>query len=78
MTESARQLLDKALALSPDERAVFVLRLSESLDGPPDEGATAAWAEVVFRRVEEVRAGAAKLVSAQDAVNKARERIKRP
>ena len=78
MTKSAQQLLDKALALSSDERAVLALRLSESLDGPADEGAVAAWAAVVSRRVEEVRAGTASVVSAQEAVAKARDQIKRP
>jgi putative addiction module component (TIGR02574 family) len=78
MTEAAERLLHDALELSHDERAALALRLSESLDGPPDEGAEAAWANLIARRVQEVQAGTAKLVSAEAAVSRARERIKRP
>jgi len=78
MTEATQRVLDSALELSEEERALLTLRLAESLDGPLDEGAEAAWAKVISRRVAEVQAGTAKLVSAEDAIAKARERIKRP
>ena len=78
MTEAAQRLLHNALELSHDERATLVLRLSESLDGPPDAGAAAAWAKLIARRVQEVRAGTAKLVSAEEAISTAQERIKLP
>ena len=78
MTEAAQRLLHNALELSRDERAALVLRLSESLDGPPDEGAKAAWDKLIARRVQEVHAGTAKLVSAEEAISRAQARIKLP
>ncbi|MBL4846752.1 MAG: addiction module protein [Planctomycetes bacterium] len=74
MTEAAQRLLDDALELSHDERAALALRLSESLDRPPDEGAEAAWPRLISRRVQEVQAGTAKLVSAEEAISKAHSR----
>ena len=77
MTDAAQRLLEEALKLDPDERARFVLRLAESLDEPFDEDADAAWAKVIARRVEEVCAGTAKIVSVEEAVERARKRIER-
>ena len=78
MTEAGQRLFNEALKLSPTERAQLVLRLAESLDGPFDEESEAAWAQLISRRVAEVKAGTAKLVSAEDAIANARERIKQP
>lgn len=78
MSDPGQHVLDQALALPLEERARLALRLTESLDGPNDEGAEAAWAKVLARRVAEVEAGTAELVSAEDAVARARARIRRP
>lgn len=63
LTPQAAELLDKALALSTDERGVLIDRLVESLEGEPaDAGVEAAWAEEIKRRVDEIRLGKVKMV----------------
>ena len=51
-------LLDEALQLPDDERALLALRLAESLAGAPDPESEAAWARGIARRVERLREGA--------------------
>jgi putative addiction module component (TIGR02574 family) len=63
MTAQLSEVMDKALALSAEERSLLIERLVESLDDEPaEEGAEAAWAEEIKRRVDEIRAGKAEAV----------------
>jgi putative addiction module component (TIGR02574 family) len=63
LTPQAAELLDKALALSSDERGLLIDRLVESMeDEPADAGVEAAWAEEIKRRVDEIRSGKVKKV----------------
>lgn len=78
MTEATQRVLDTALALSDEERALLTLKLAESLDGPADAGAEEAWRERIARRVAEVEAGTAKILSAEEAIARARGRIQTP
>lgn len=57
MTDPATRLLEEALRLPPEARAAIAGRLMESLDEQVDEGAEAAWAEEIARRLEEVDSG---------------------
>jgi len=57
MTDPAARLLEEALRLPPEARAAIAGRLMESLDENVDEGAEAAWAEEIARRLEEVDSG---------------------
>lgn len=43
MTDKAKQLLDAALELDSDERAILIARLSESLHGQLDPAIEQAW-----------------------------------
>lgn len=67
MSPQAADVLDKALALSSQERGMVIDRLVESLDeGPPDEGIEEAWDEEIRRRVEEIDAGRAEMIPLEE------------
>jgi putative addiction module component (TIGR02574 family) len=66
-----------ALALPESDRARLALKLAESLDPPPHADAPRAWAAEITRRIERLRDGTAKTVTAEDALARARARIHR-
>ena len=61
-------VLDEALRLPDQERAELVARLLDSLEDSEvvEPGHEAAWAEVIDRRVREVREGCARLIDAEE------------
>jgi putative addiction module component (TIGR02574 family) len=59
MTDRAKQLLERALSLSEEERAEIAGVLIESLEPAPDADVEAAWHREVTRRVAELDAGTA-------------------
>ncbi len=56
---AAKEVLDEALKLAPDERASVAVELLESLEDAPDETADveAAWAAEIDRRARRVLRG---------------------
>lgn len=66
------ELSERAGALSPEDRARLAEYLLESLQDEPASDAEAAWDREIARRVEEVRLGTARLVSAEDVHAEAR------
>jgi putative addiction module component (TIGR02574 family) len=58
MTPDPSKLLEEALKLSPEARAALATSLLESLDEAVDEGAEAAWAEEIAKRIRELDSGA--------------------
>jgi putative addiction module component (TIGR02574 family) len=64
MTHDATELLKRALALSPEERAELAGSLLESLDGAHDdpEAVEAAWNEEIARRIADLDSGKAKTI----------------
>ena len=63
MTSQVSEILQKALALSVQERGVLIDRLVESLDDEPaEEGVEAAWADEIKRRVDDLRSGRVKTI----------------
>lgn len=65
-------VIEQALRLSPDERAKLIELLLDSLDEADDAGHEAAWAEVIDRRLQDIREGRVELVDAADAMAQAR------
>ncbi|MEZ6188700.1 MAG: addiction module protein [Planctomycetota bacterium] len=57
MTEAGQNLLDQALKLSADERAVLAANLWASLETDSDPAVEAAWAEEIRRRLERIDSG---------------------
>jgi putative addiction module component (TIGR02574 family) len=58
MAPDPARLLEEALKLPPEARAALAASLLESLDEEIDEGAEAAWAEEIAKRIRELDSGA--------------------
>jgi putative addiction module component (TIGR02574 family) len=58
MKPDPSKLLKEALKLSPEARAALASSLLESLDEAVDEGAEAAWAEEIGKRIRDLDSGA--------------------
>lgn len=65
-------ILDEALQLSLEDRALMVSRLIESLDGEADEDVEAAWNEEIAKRLKEIDDGTAKMVPWEEVRRKMR------
>jgi len=65
MTQDATELLQRALALTAEERAELAGSLLESLDGDAEDpqAVEAAWNEEIARRIEDLDSGKVKTVS---------------
>jgi putative addiction module component (TIGR02574 family) len=71
MKPQVSQLLEKALALSTQDRGVLIDRLVESLDeGPAEEGVEGAWDAEIAKRVEDVRSGRVKLIPGEQVLRR--------
>jgi len=66
MTPQVSEVLEKALALSVQERGL-IDHLIESLDeGSAEEGVEEAWDEEIKRRVDEIRSGKVEMISGEE------------
>jgi len=75
LTPQASELLQKALALSTEERGALIDRLVASLDDEPaEEGVEEAWAIEIKRRVDEIRSGKVKTIPGREALRRLRAR----
>ena len=72
MTQEATELLQRALALSEEERAELASTLIDSLDTLLDPSAEAAWQEEIARRSDELQSGKISSVSWQTVREKGR------
>jgi putative addiction module component (TIGR02574 family) len=69
MTPQASEVLEKALALSTQERGLLIDHLIESLDeGPAEEGVEEAWDEEIKRRVDDIRSGKVKMIPGEQVL----------
>ena len=66
------ELSERARALSPEDRARLAENLLESLPAESESEAEAAWDREIARRVEQVKAGTARLFAAEDVHAEAR------
>jgi len=70
MTPQVSEVLEKALALSVQERGL-IDHLIESLDeGPAEEGVEEAWGEEIKRRVDDIRSGKVKMIPGERVLRK--------
>lgn len=67
MNARVDHLLDEALTLTPDERSALIVALLDSLGSEDEAEVAKAWAEEIERRREELRTGAAQVVTWADA-----------
>ena len=61
MSKVPQSVFADALRLEPETRAELAAELLDSLDGPPDPGAEAAWDAEIERRIAAIEAGTIKL-----------------
>ena len=67
MTPQVSEVLEKALALSTQDRGLIMDRLIESLDNEPaKEGVEEAWSEEIERRVEEIQSGRVEMIPGEE------------
>ena len=66
MTQSALELLQKALTLSDEERAELAASLIDSLERTVDPGTESEWNREIAERIEDLDAGKAKTVPWED------------
>lgn len=72
MTQEARELLEKALALPENERAELAGTLISSLDATIDQDVDAAWQQEIVRRLDEVQSGDVKTIAWEEVQRKGR------
>lgn len=77
MTTLVEELSARARALPDEDRARLAEELLASLDQAPDASAESAWEHETQRRIAEIEAGVAKLVSAEDVHAEARRLMRR-
>ena len=74
VTPQLSELLEKALALSTQDRGVLIHRLIASLDEEaPEEGVEAAWDEEIKRRVDDIRSGRVKTIPGEQVLRELAE-----
>lgn len=62
MSRNVEELFREAAGLPEAERAELAGKLLESIEGEPEEGVEAAWAEEVERRVRQIETGEVKTI----------------
>jgi putative addiction module component (TIGR02574 family) len=72
MTQEVQELLQKALALTENERAELAGNLISGLDATVDQDVDAAWQQEVVRRLHEVQSGEVKTVPWEEVRRKGR------
>jgi putative addiction module component (TIGR02574 family) len=74
LTPQVSEVLEKALALSTEDRGLIIDRLIESLDNEPaEEGVEAAWSEEIKSRVEEIQSGKVEMIPGEQVLRELAE-----
>jgi putative addiction module component (TIGR02574 family) len=69
LTPQVSEVLEKALALSTQDRGLIIDRLIQSLDDElAEEGVEAAWSEEIKRRVEEIQSGKVEMIPGEQVL----------
>ena len=66
MTTLVEELVERARTLSPEDRARLAEELLASLDDEAEPEAEVLWEKEIGRRVDEIKSGKAKLISADE------------
>jgi putative addiction module component (TIGR02574 family) len=77
MPKDAAELLRDALSLPAEARAALIDSLLESLDVEVDDNAEEAWREEIYRRLQEIDSGAARLIPWHNARHRLWARLER-
>jgi putative addiction module component (TIGR02574 family) len=63
MDQELKSVIDKALNMSHENRALIVDRLIDSLDVKTDHDVEAAWQQLIQKRIAEAEKGEAEFIS---------------
>ena len=77
MTEAGQRLLDQALELSADERAILAAHLWASLERESDPDVEAAWADEIRRRLARIESGEDQLIPWEEVRAELRAKLSR-
>ncbi len=77
MSENFDEILNAALSLPPDTRAMLAEHLLESLDAEDQKMIDALWAEEAERRDKELEDGLVTPIPGEEVMNRLRARYKR-
>ena len=67
LTPQVSEVLEKALALSTQDRGLIIDRLIKSLDDEPaEEGVEEAWSEEIKGRVDDVQSGRVEMIPGEE------------
>ena len=77
MSMTVEQIVDEALALPSEARALLADRLVESLDPAEDGYVRQLWVTEALRRRDEVRSGRVQTVPAEEALTRVRRAVAR-
>ena len=75
MSRNVEELFREAAGLPEAERAELAGKLLESIEGEPEEGVEAAWAEEVERRVRQIEVGEVQTIPWDEVRAKLRARL---
>jgi len=73
MSPELDELLKRAMALPPEDRAAMASSLIESLNEAVDEDVEAAWNEEIKRRVDDIRSGRVKTIPGEQVLRELAE-----
>jgi putative addiction module component (TIGR02574 family) len=76
MLDGFEEILEAALALPPDTRAMLTDHLLRSLDSPDQERIDALWAEEAERRIKEIDDGVVTPIPGAEVMDRLRARRK--
>lgn len=68
MSPELDELLKRAMAVPPEDRAAMANSLLESLDETEEEDAEAAWDDEIKRRVDDIRSGRVKTIPGEQVL----------
>ena len=75
-TVQLEAITSAAMTLPERERAKLARDLVASLDGPADISAAEAWDTEICRRINDIKLGKAEILDADEAIARARARIR--
>ncbi len=76
MTSLDEKMLDEALSLPSNMRAILIEKLIESLNLPKREDIDKLWAEEAEKRIADVDSGRVKPISGEQVFKEIHERLK--
>lgn len=77
MNARARKIIDEALSLPEEDRALVVAELQESLSAEASEDVQAAWDDELVRRARMIAEGHAELVDGEQVAQRIRAKFGR-